>query len=164
MPAFLLEGIYLKGPQTRRPQSSPRLALSPAPANDPPRTAAEYRRHGSTRKKTATEAVRREREENWDQPRPVQENGPFIYSSTLVRLDSGQQLPTAPTSLHQPHTRAETEICSFATLQPSRGSDPGEANDVYSKRRSALPLEVSCCRFDGHRVKLIPPCVRTQRG
>jgi hypothetical protein len=23
---------------------------------------------------------------------------------------------------------------------------------------------LSCCRFDGHPVKLIPPCARTQRG
>jgi len=23
---------------------------------------------------------------------------------------------------------------------------------------------MSCCRFDGHPVKLIPPCVRTQQG
>ncbi|EIG63545.1 hypothetical protein Bra1253DRAFT_00025 [Bradyrhizobium sp. WSM1253] len=23
---------------------------------------------------------------------------------------------------------------------------------------------LSCCRFDGHRVKLIPPCARTQQG
>jgi hypothetical protein len=51
MPASLLEGTNLKSPQTRHPQSSPRFALSPAPANDPPRTAAEDRRHGSNRKK-----------------------------------------------------------------------------------------------------------------
>ncbi len=25
-------------------------------------------------------------------------------------------------------------------------------------------FELSCCRFDGRLVKLIPPCVRTQQG
>jgi RNA-directed DNA polymerase len=26
------------------------------------------------------------------------------------------------------------------------------------------PRLLSCCRFDGHPVKLIPPCARTQQG
>ncbi|WP_346658860.1 helix-turn-helix domain-containing protein [Bradyrhizobium sp. CW1] len=41
---------------------------------------------------------------------------------------------------------------------------------VGSLRQAVVPLTevkfrtLSCCRFDGHRVKLIPPCARTQQG
>src|SRR3954452_16257865 len=34
-----------------------------------------------------------------------------------------------------------------------------EGGEIQRADRSPV---VSCCRFDGHRVKLIPPCVRTQ--
>jgi shikimate dehydrogenase len=33
-------------------------------------------------------------------------------------------------------------------------------DDVMAKRYAAL----SCCRFNGHQVKLIPACARTQQG
>ena len=37
----------------------------------------------------------------------------------------------------------------------------GVANDANDKVTEG---KLSCCRFDGHRVKLIPPCARTQPG
>jgi hypothetical protein len=40
----------------------------------------------------------------------------------------------------------------------------GKRLERSKKRLRQKHRQMSCCRFDGHPVKLIPPCVRTQQG
>jgi hypothetical protein len=39
-----------------------------------------------------------------------------------------------------------------------------DAPGVSKSILEGLDEILSCCRFDGHPVKLIPPCARTQQG
>jgi hypothetical protein len=64
--------------------------------------------------------------------------------------------------------RGEAVIGGKATAINERQScivSPGHETKMNGEGNHGwLSLRVSCCRFDGHLVKLIPPCVRTQQG
>ncbi len=79
------------------------------------------------------------------------------YYSAIAMLGSASEARLLLECIRDPR-RTRAAIQGLPSKERPTSSDP------LRWTLANLVSIVSCCRFDGHQVKLIPPCARTQQG
>lgn len=87
----------------------------------------------------------------------------------LAELDARlQAIKSEQVSLERDRQAFETVIaCYDPNFRPSEMPAPkrrGSSDMLTPTKRAPHCSKVACCRFFGHRVRLIPPCFQTPSG